>query len=88
MNTPNLFEVNDMLISSFMILLLFTTILSALIYQRTSQDIHLMLSICTGIIFVIWGLAIAHWTIHIFALLALFCLRIPEFKANAIKIND
>ena len=77
-----------MLIALFMILLLFTTILSAFIYQRTSQDIHLMLSIFTGITFIIWGLVIAHWTIHLFALLALFFIRIPEFRANAIKIND
>ena len=77
-----------MLISLFMVLLIFTTIISALIYQRTSQDIHLILSFCTGIAFVILSLAIAHWTIHLLALLALFCIRIPEFRANTIKIND
>jgi multidrug efflux pump subunit AcrB len=68
-----------------MILLLFTTILSAFIYQRTRQDIHLMLSIFTAIIFVVWGLAIAHWSIHIFALLALLCIRIPEFRAKTVE---
>ena len=74
-----------MLVSLFMILLLVTTIVSAFIYQRTRQDIHLILSICTAIIFVIWGLAIAHWSIHIFALLALLCIRIPEFRANTVE---
>ncbi len=75
-----------MLISLFLILLLLTTIVNAVFYQRTRQDIHLILSIVTGIIFVIWGLVIAHWTIHIFALLALLCIRIPEFKTKAVKV--
>ncbi len=57
-------------------------------FPRTRQDIHLMLSIFTAIIFVIWGLAIAHWTVHIFALLALFCIRTPEFKPNTVELND
>lgn len=77
-----------MLISLFMVLLIFTTIISALIYQRTNQDIHLILSFCTGIAFLVLSLVIAHWTIHLLALLALFCIRIPEFRANTIEIND
>ena len=74
-----------MLISLFMMLLLATTVISGIIYQRTRQDIHLMLSVVAAVIFVIWGLAIAHWTIHILALLTLFCIRIPDFRTNTIK---
>lgn len=77
-----------MMISLFMILLLFTSVLSAFIYQRTNQDIHLILSIFTAIIFVIWGLAIAHWSIHIFALLALLCIRIPEFRGKTVNVYN
>lgn len=77
-----------MMISLFLALLILTSIVSAVIYQRTSQDIHLLLSVCTAIIFLIWSLAIAHWTIHLLALLALFCIRVPEFRASTIKIND
>ena len=74
-----------MLISLFMILLLMTTVISTIIYQRTRNDIHLMLSICSATIFVICGLTIVHWSIHILALLALFCIRIPDFRTNTLK---
>ena len=62
------------MVNLFLILLLFTIISSALIYKRTRQDIHLILSIAMAIIFLIWSLAIAHWSVHIFALIALLCL--------------
>lgn len=77
-----------MLIAVFMTLLFVTTIVSVLIYQRTNQDIHLILAIFTASIFIIWGLAIAHWTIHILALVALLCVRIPIFTPKTVKIYN
>ncbi len=77
-----------MLIALFMTLLFTTTILSVLIYQRTNQDIHLILAVFTASIFIIWGLAIAHWTIHILALVALLCFRIPLFTPKTVKIYN
>lgn len=75
-----------MMIPLFMTLLLLTTIASIFIYQRTNQEIHLLLSLFTAIIFLIWGLAIAHWSIHILALLTLLCIRIPVFSPKTVKI--
>lgn len=77
-----------MLIPIFMTLLFFTTIASVFIYQRTNQDIHLILAIFTASVFIIWGLAIAHWTIHMFALLALLCIRIPVFTPKTVRIYE
>lgn len=77
-----------MLIPLFMTLLFITTIISVLIYQRTNQDIHLILAIFTASIFIIWGLAIAHWSIHMFVLIALLSIRIPVFTPKTVKIYN
>ncbi|WP_330203867.1 hypothetical protein [Cyanobacterium sp. Dongsha4] len=77
-----------MLIPIFMTLLFVTTIASIFIYQRTNQDIHLILGIFTASVFIIWGLAIAHWSIHMLALLLLLCIRIPVFTPKAVKIYN
>jgi len=77
-----------MLIPAFMTLLFITTIASVFIYQRTNQDIHLILAIFTASIFIIWGLAIAHWAVHILALVGLLCIRIPVFTPKTVRIYD
>ncbi|WP_066346272.1 hypothetical protein [Geminocystis sp. NIES-3708] len=77
-----------MMIPLFLTMLLLTTITSIFIYQRTNQEVHLVLALFTAIIFLIWGLAIAHWSIHILALLALLCIRIPLFSPKTIKIYE
>ncbi len=64
------------MITLFMTLLFLTTIASIRIYKRTNQEIHLVLAIFTSIILVIWGFAVAHWSIHILALLILLCIRV------------
>ncbi|BAQ61676.1 hypothetical protein GM3708_2082 [Geminocystis sp. NIES-3708] len=76
------------MIPLFLTMLLLTTITSIFIYQRTNQEVHLVLALFTAIIFLIWGLAIAHWSIHILALLALLCIRIPLFSPKTIKIYE
>lgn len=77
-----------MMIPLFLTMLLLTTITSIFIYQRTNQEVHLVLALFTAIIFLIWGLAIAHWSIHILVLLALLYIRIPIFSAKTIKIYE
>jgi len=68
------------MITLFMTLLFLTTIVSIFIYRRTNQEIHLVLAIFTAIILIIWGFAVAHWSIHILALLTLLCIRIRWSK--------
>lgn len=76
------------MITLFMILLLLMSIGSTLIYRRTNQEIHLVLAIFTAIILIVWGFAVAHWSIHLLALLTLLCIRIPVFTPKIIKIRN
>lgn len=75
------------MIPLFMTLLFLTSLLSIFIYQRTNQEIHLILAIFTAIILIIWGFAVAHWSIHVLALLTLLCIRVPIFTPKTIKIS-
>ena len=63
-------------------LLLFTTIASIVIYLRTSNDIFALLGVCMAVICLIWGLVLAHWSIHLLALLALLFLGKPVAVAT------
>ncbi|MGI0482129.1 hypothetical protein ACN4EE_15255 [Geminocystis sp. CENA526] len=76
------------MITLFMILLLLMSIISVIIYKRTNQEIHLVLTIFTAVILVIWGFAVAHWSIHLLALLTLLCIRIPVFAPKIVKIRN
>jgi multidrug efflux pump subunit AcrB len=64
----------------FPFLLFVTALVSIFLYQRTNQEIYLVLSVSSAIICLLWGLAIAHWAIHLVSLLALLFLRTPVLK--------
>lgn len=59
----------------FFILLLISTVICISIYIRSSQDIFGVLGVGMTIACLIWGLTIAHWSLHLLALLALFGFR-------------
>lgn len=61
----------------FPILLLVTAISSIVIYLRTNNDIFGLLGVGMSVSCLIWGLVLAHWSIHILALLALFFVGKP-----------
>lgn len=61
----------------FPILLLLTAIASIVIYLRTDNDIFGLLAVGMSVCCLIWGLVLAHWSIHILALLALFFVGKP-----------
>lgn len=63
-------------------LFLFTAAISIVIYLRTSNDIFALLGACMTLICLIWGLVIAHWSIHILALAALFLFVKPVSVAT------
>lgn len=77
-----------MLTPFFLSLLFLTTIISLVIYQRTNNEIHLVLSVFTAVIFLIWSFAIAHWFIHILALSALLLIKNPLLNLKPVKINN
>lgn len=66
----------------FPILLLVTAIISIAIYLRTSNDIFALLGVGMAFCCLIWGLVIAHWSIHLLALLALLFLGKPVAVAT------
>jgi hypothetical protein len=77
-----------MMISIFPLLLLITALISIFLYQYTNQEIHLVLAVFSAIICLLWGLMIAHWSIHLLSLLALFCFRTPVFQNKTVNIYD
>lgn len=65
-----------MTIPIFPILLFLTALFNLFLYLRTANDIFAVLAAGMTICCLIWGLIIAHWSIHLLALLALlFCGR-------------
>lgn len=66
----------------FPFLLLLTAIVSVFIYLRTNNDIFVLLAVGTSICCLIWGLVIAHWSVHILALLALLFIGKPVAVAT------
>ncbi|MGF1478359.1 MAG: hypothetical protein ACFB4I_02545 [Cyanophyceae cyanobacterium] len=61
----------------FPILLFLTAAGSILLYQRTALDIFKVLAAGTAIVCLIWGLIIAHWSIHLLSLIVLLKLKSP-----------
>lgn len=66
----------------FPILLFVTALASIVTYLRTDNDIFALLGACMTVICLIWGLVIAHWSIHVLALAALFLFVRPVAVAT------
>lgn len=71
------------MIPLFPILLFVTALSSIFLYLRTANDIYALLAVVMTLSCLIWGLIIAHWSVHLLALLALFFLRKPSAIATA-----
>ncbi len=66
----------------FLLLLFITALVSIVIYLRTDNDIFALLGVGMTITCLVWGLVIAHWSIHILALLALLFIGRPVAVAT------
>ena len=66
----------------FFILLLVSALASIFIYQRTDNDIFALLAVGMSVICLIWGLVVAHWSVHILALFAVLYLGKPVAVAT------
>ena len=60
-----------MAIPMFLILLFSTALINIFLYLRTANDIFGVLAVGMTICCLIWGLVIAHWSIHLLTLLVL-----------------
>ncbi|MFW6357960.1 MAG: hypothetical protein ACOC0N_01895 [Chroococcales cyanobacterium] len=61
-----------MILPLYPLLLLATALGSIFLHHRTSNEIYRVLAACTTIVCLIWGFAIAHWSIHLLCLVLLF----------------
>ena len=66
----------------FPILLLVAAIANIVIYLRSDNDIFALLAVGMSIACLIWGLVIAHWSIHLLALLAVLFIGRPVAVAT------
>lgn len=66
----------------FPLLLFVTAIGSIIIYLRTDSDIFSLLAVGMSISCLIWGLIIAHWFVHLLALLAVLFIGRPVAVAT------
>ena len=66
----------------FPLLLLVTAIASTVIYLRSNNDIFALLAVGMSVTCLIWGLVIAHWSVHLLALLAVLFIGRPVAVAT------
>ena len=66
----------------FPILLLVAALTSIIVYLRTDNDIFALLAVGMSLACLIWGLVIAHWSIHVLALFALLFVGKPVAVAT------
>ena len=66
----------------FPILLLVAALTSIIVYLRTDNDIFALLAVGMSLACLIWGLVIAHWSIHVLALFALLFIGKPVAVAT------
>lgn len=67
-----------MTFSAFALVMFLATISSLVLYFRTASDIFGLLAIVGAIACLLWGLVVAHWFVHLLALMALLILRKPK----------
>ena len=66
----------------FPILLFVAALASVVIYLRTDNDIFALLAVGMSLICLVWGLVVAHWSIHVLALFALLFIGKPVAVAT------
>lgn len=71
-----------MIFPAFPLLMLATTLGSVILYLRTDNDIFGLLAVTMATACFIWGLVVAHWSIHLCFLVVLLLLRNPKIIAK------
>jgi hypothetical protein len=67
--------------------LLIIALVSIVIYQKTSQEVTKMLLAGGAIVCLIWGFAIAHWSIHLLCLLLLLNFKVSGNILQTVRIK-
>ncbi len=71
------------------IILLSIALLNIIIYQKTNHELTRVLTATTAIVTLIWGFAIAHWSIHLLCLVLLLRFRSGSMSMifETVKLN-
>lgn len=69
------------------LLFLVTALGSVILYLRTAHDIFGILAVGNAIVCLIWGLVIAHWSVHLLALIGLLLIRSPSALVSVASNN-
>ncbi|XLQ11323.1 MAG: hypothetical protein KPI85_07445 [cyanobacterium endosymbiont of Epithemia adnata isolate EadnSB Bon19] len=77
-----------MMLPVFPLLFFIISIGSILWYQRTDNDIFGVLAAASALTCLIWGLIIAHWSIHLVSLIMLLRFGSPVFNAIQVNVSD
>lgn len=60
-----------MMFPVFPLLLLFTALVSIYLYQRSYNEVYRVLAASLAVVCLVWGFAVAHWSVLLFCLLLL-----------------
>ncbi|MDB9311999.1 hypothetical protein PN462_02715 [Spirulina sp. CS-785/01] len=64
-----------MMLPIFPLLLLVFALGNLFLYQRSSHDVYRVLTAAIAVVCLIWGFALAHWSIHLLSLVLLLKFR-------------
>ena len=81
-------EVVDMMFPMLAIVLLVVALGSIVLYQRASHELTRVLTAGSAIVCLIWGFAIAHWSIHLLCLILLLKFKSPAIILKAVQIDN
>jgi hypothetical protein len=77
-----------MMLPVFPFLFFIISIGSIFWYQRTDNDIFVVLAAASAFTCLIWGLIIVHWSIQLLSLIVLLRFGSPVFNAIQVKVSD
>jgi len=77
-----------MMFPVFPLLLLITALGSIYLYQRFSNEVYRVLVASLAIVCLIWGFAVAHWSIHLLCLVFLLMPNKLSFILRKVSVNQ
>ncbi len=72
----------------FPLLLLIAALGNLFLYQRSTHELPRLLSAGIAVVCLVWGFAIAHWSIHLLSLLLLLKFRQLPFVSASVLVSS
>jgi hypothetical protein len=80
-------KVIAMMFPLFPLALLIIALGSIFAYQKSSNELTRMLAAGAAVVCLIWGFAIAHWSIHLLCLVLLLNLKVSQNLLQTVRID-